>query len=193
MGIIVPVLTLVFLLLTTVSHGASKPRMFLVGGSSQSWKVPDSSSNTLNQWAENNRFKVGDILVWKYDAKVDSVLQVTKEDYDSCNTSNPLKQYNDGDTKLELDHSGAYFFISGALDHCAKGQKMHLVVLAERNNVPGGGGSSGDRGDGDSPMVTPVSPPAKTPAPAPAHNAAGGLNVGSGLFLTAVAVGLAMA
>ncbi|KAJ0247466.1 ENODL12 [Hirschfeldia incana] len=192
MGIIVPVLTLVFLLLTTVSHAASKPRMILVGGSLQSWKVPDSSSNTLNQWAENNRFKVGDILVWKYDAKVDSVLQVTKEDYDSCNTSNPLKQYNDGDTKLELDHSGAYFFISGAPDHCAKGQKMHLVVLAERN-VPGGGGS-GDRGAGGNPKVTPVvSPPAKTPAPAPAHNAAGGLNVGTGLFLAAIAIGFAMA
>ncbi|KAJ4880553.1 early nodulin-like protein 12 [Raphanus sativus] len=191
MGVIVPVLTLVFLLLTTVSHAASKPRMILVGGSSQSWKVPDSSSNTLNQWAENNRFKVGDILVWKYDAKVDSVLQVTKEDYDSCNTSNPLKQYNDGDTKFELENSGAYFFISGAPDHCAKGQKMHLVVLAERN-VPGGG-SSGDRDEGGNPKVTPVIPLAKTPAPAPAHNAAGGLNVGSGLFLTAVAIGLAMA
>ncbi|KAG2319437.1 hypothetical protein Bca4012_054319 [Brassica carinata] len=191
MGIIVPVLTLVFLLLTAVSHAASKPRMILVGGSSQSWKVPDSSSNTLNQWAENNRFKVGDILVWKYDAKVDSVLQVTKEDYESCNTSKPLNQYNDGDTKLELDHSGAYFFVSGAPDHCAKGQKMHLVVLAERN-VPGGSGS-GERGQGDNPKVTPVSPPAKTPAPAPAHNAAGGLNVGSCLFLSAVAIGLAMA
>ena len=62
MGIIVPVLTLVFLLLTTMSHAASKPRVILVGGSAQAWKVPDSPSNTLNHWAENNRFKVGDIL-----------------------------------------------------------------------------------------------------------------------------------
>ncbi|CAH8364289.1 unnamed protein product [Eruca vesicaria subsp. sativa] len=190
MGIIVPVLTLVFLLLTTVSHAASKPRMILVGGSAQAWKVPDSSTNTLNQWAENNRFKVGDILVWKYDGKVDSVLKVTKEDYDTCNTANPLKQFNDGDTEIELENSGAHFFISGAPDHCAKGEKIHIVVLAERN--PGGGGSR-DGGDGGSPMVTPVSPQAKTPASAPAHNAAVGLNVGSGLFLTAVAIGLAMA
>ncbi|KAF3510844.1 hypothetical protein F2Q69_00009822 [Brassica cretica] len=192
MGIIVPVLTLVFLLLTTMSHAASKPRVILVGGSAQAWKVPDSPSNTLNHWAENNRFKVGDILVWKYDAKVDSVLQVTKEDYDSCNTEKPLKQFNDGDTKFELDNSGAYFVISGAPDHCAKGQKIHLVVLAERN-PGGGGGGSADRGAGDNPKVTPFSPPANTPAPAPAHNAAGGLDVGSGLFLAAVAICLAMA
>ncbi|XP_018461851.1 early nodulin-like protein 11 [Raphanus sativus] len=187
MGIIVPVLTLVYLLLTTVSHAASKPRMILVGGYVGSWKVPDSPSNTLNHWAEANRFKVGDVLVWAYDAKVDSVLQVTKEDYDSCNTSKPLKQFNDGDTKFKLDNSGPYFFISGAPGSCTKGERIHLVVLAERNNV---GAGSRDFG---SPKVSPVSsPPASTHAPAPAPNAAVGLKVGSG-FLTAVAIGLAMA
>ncbi|ESQ54140.1 hypothetical protein EUTSA_v10026339mg [Eutrema salsugineum] len=184
MGIIVPVLTLVFLLLATVSHAASKPREILVGGSVGSWKVPDCPNNTLNHWAESNRFKVGDILVWKYDVKVDSVLQVTKEDYESCNTAKPLKQYNDRETKFELEKSGAYFFISGAPGNCAKGEKVTIVVLSERK--PGG--------DNNYPKVSPVSPPATTPAPAAAHNAATGLNVGSGLtFLTAVAIGLAMA
>lgn len=62
MGMIVPVLTLVFLLFAKVSHGASNPRVILVGGSVGSWKVPDSLNNTLNHWAENNRFKVGDFL-----------------------------------------------------------------------------------------------------------------------------------
>ncbi|KAF8053363.1 hypothetical protein N665_1424s0004 [Sinapis alba] len=181
MRIIVPVLTLVFLLLTTVSHAASKPRMILVGGYVGSWKVPDSPSNTLNHWAEANRFKVGDVLVWTYDAKTDSVLQVTKEDYDRCNTTKPLKQFNDGDTKFKLNNSGAFFFISGASNNCVKGEKIHVVVLAERNS-------------GGSPKVSPVSsPPASTHAPAPAPNAAVGLKVGSGLFLTAVAIGLAMA
>lgn len=62
MGIIVPILTFVFLLLTRVSHADSKPRVILVGGSAASWKVPDSHDKTLNHWAETNRFKVGDIL-----------------------------------------------------------------------------------------------------------------------------------
>lgn len=66
MGVIVPVLTLVFLLFTTVSHADSKPRAILVGGSVGSWKVPDSPNNTLNHWAENNRFKVGDFLGTTY-------------------------------------------------------------------------------------------------------------------------------
>ncbi|KAJ4873383.1 Phytocyanin domain-containing protein [Raphanus sativus] len=66
--------------------------------------------------------------VWKYDAKVDS----TEENYASCNTTKPLKQFNDGDTKLELKHSGASFFISGAPDHCVKGEKITLLVLSEQ-------------------------------------------------------------
>ncbi|EOA18329.1 hypothetical protein CARUB_v10006848mg [Capsella rubella] len=187
MGIIVPVLTLVFLLFAKVSHGATNPRVILVGGSVGSWKVPDSPNNTLNHWAENNRFKVGDFLVWKYDMKVDSVLQVTKEDYDSCNTAKPLKQYNDGVTKVELDKSGPYFFISGAPGNCAKGEKITLVVLSERKSGGGGAGA---------PKASPASPTAQTPvsAPAPAHNAAYGLKVGNGWFLiTAVVIGLAMA
>ncbi|KAL1210525.1 Early nodulin-like protein 12 [Cardamine amara subsp. amara] len=193
MGIIVPVLTLVFLLLSSVSHGASNPRMILVGGSVGSWKVPDSPNNTLNHWAENTRFKVGDILVWKYDMKVDSVLQVTKEDYDSCNTANPLKQYNDGNTKVVIDKSGPYFFISGAPGTCAKGQKITIVVLSERKS--GGDGDapkvSPGSGDGVAPKSSPVTPSATTPAPAPApaHSAAVGLAVG----WTAVIIGLVMA
>ncbi|KFK29635.1 hypothetical protein AALP_AA7G159300 [Arabis alpina] len=187
MGIVVPVLTLVFLLFSTVSHADSKPRVILVGGSVGSWKVPDSPNNTLNQWAENTRFKVGDFLVWKYDMKVDSVLQVTKEDYDSCNTAKPLKAYNDGDTKVELDKSGHYFFISGAPNNCAKGEKIILVVLSERKT--GGGGSPGV-----SPKASPVSPSASTPAlaPAGAHNGAVGMGIGSGLYMTAIVIGLAM-
>lgn len=127
--------------------------------------------------------------MWKYDIKVDSVLQVMKEDYESCNTAKPLKQYNDGDTKVELDKSGPYFFISGAPGNCAKGEKITLVVLSERK--PTGSGSTGG-----SPKASPVSPSASSPAPAPApasaHNGAVGLGIGTGLYLTAVVIGLAM-
>lgn len=124
--------------------------------------------------------------------KVDSVLQVTKEDYDSCKTSNPLKQYNDGNTKVELDKSGPYFFISGAPGNCAKGEKITLVVLSERKS--GGGGDapkvSPGSGGGEAPKGSPASPSA--PTQAPAHNAAIGLAAGSG-FWTLVIIGLAMA
>ncbi|XVF89281.1 hypothetical protein PTKIN_Ptkin19aG0117400 [Pterospermum kingtungense] len=127
----VPVLAMVFVL-----FGLCEGKDILVGGSENAWKIPDSSSVSLNIWAEKKRFKVGDFLIWKYDGKVDSVLQVTKENYLSCNTSNPIKEYKDGNnTKVELDRSGPFYFI-GADGHCQKGQKFIVIVMSEKHNNP---------------------------------------------------------
>uniref|UniRef100_A0A5B6YKU4 Putative early nodulin-like protein 1 n=1 Tax=Davidia involucrata TaxID=16924 RepID=A0A5B6YKU4_DAVIN len=107
---------------------------FLVGGKTDSWKIPSSESDSFNKWAESSRFLIGDSLVWKYDSEKDSVLQVTKRDYVSCNTSSPIEEYKDGNTKVKLDRSGPYYFISGAEGHCEKGQKMIAVVMSARHN-----------------------------------------------------------
>ena len=73
--------------------------------------------------------------VWKYDGGKDSVLQVSKENYANCNTSNPIEEHKDGNTKVKLDRSGAFYFISGAEGHCQKGQKLVVVVLSPRHTV----------------------------------------------------------
>ncbi|RYR05871.1 hypothetical protein Ahy_B06g085699 [Arachis hypogaea] len=99
----------------------------LVGGKVDAWKVPSSPSDSLNKWAERARFQVGDRLVWKYDGGKDSVLEVNKEDYGNCNTSNPIKKFNGGNTKVELDHPGPFYFISGAKGSCEQGEKLHVV------------------------------------------------------------------
>ncbi|XP_054820002.1 early nodulin-like protein 1 [Prosopis cineraria] len=117
--------------------GLSAAREILVGGKTDAWKIPSSQSDTLNQWAERSRFQVGDHLVWKYDGGRDSVLQVSKEGYANCNTSNPVGEYNDGNTKVKLDRPGPFYFISGANGHCEKGQKLVVVVLTPRNRHMG--------------------------------------------------------
>lgn len=62
---------------------------------------------------------------------------MTKENYLSCNTSKPIKEYKDGDnTKVELDESGPFYFISGADSHCKKGQKLVVVVMSEKHDNP---------------------------------------------------------
>ncbi|XP_065848755.1 early nodulin-like protein 14 [Euphorbia lathyris] len=111
----------------------SEAKDVLIGGKSDAWKIPNSQSDSLNKWAESSRFRVGDSLVWKYDSQKDSVLQVTKEAYVTCNVSNPIKEYKDGNSKVELDRSGPFYFISGAEGHCEKGQKVIVVVLSQRN------------------------------------------------------------
>lgn len=63
---------------------------------------------------------------------------MTKEDYVNCNTSSPIQQYKDGETRIVLDKSGPFYFISGTKDHCEKGQKLIVVVLSQRNRPSAG-------------------------------------------------------
>ncbi|XVE53643.1 hypothetical protein DITRI_Ditri03aG0019500 [Diplodiscus trichospermus] len=171
---LVPVLALVFL-----SFSFCEAMDILVGGSENAWKIPNNSSDSLNQWAAKTRFKVGDVLIWKYDGKVDSVLQVTKENYESCNTSKPIKEYKDGNnTKVELDKSGPFYFISGADGHCPKGQKLQVVVMSEKH------------WDHDNP---PVGSPTPATVPAPAKTIASQAHEHRGGWFLALASLLAVA
>ncbi|KAL5704621.1 hypothetical protein ACHQM5_023020 [Ranunculus cassubicifolius] len=102
----------------------------LVGGKPNSWKIPSSQSESLNKWAEQARFQMGDTLVLHFNPEKDSVLQVTKKDYKSCNISSPLVKYQNETTMIELNKSGPYYFISGAKGHCEQGQKMIVVVIS---------------------------------------------------------------
>ncbi|CAN8284209.1 unnamed protein product [Cochlearia groenlandica] len=107
-----------------------------VGGNSGDWKIPSSSSShSFTEWAQKSRFKVGDFIVFKYESGKDSVLEVREEAYKSCNTTNPLASYTDGETKVKLDRSGPFYFISGVNGHCEKGQKLRLVVVSLRRHV----------------------------------------------------------
>ncbi|XP_022867192.1 early nodulin-like protein 3 [Olea europaea var. sylvestris] len=82
----------------------SKAREFVIDGEDYLWAVP-SSVDEFNKWAEKTRFQIGDSLVLKYDSKIDSVLEVTEEDYKICNNANPTKSHHDGETTISLEKS----------------------------------------------------------------------------------------
>ncbi|KAK9141504.1 hypothetical protein Syun_010904 [Stephania yunnanensis] len=116
------------LLLVFFMFSFSEAKEFLVG----SWEVSSSEPDRLNKWAESSRFQVGDYLVWKYDGKKESVLQVSRGDYLNCNTKSPIEEHKDGNTTVRLDRSGPFYFISGADGHCQKGQRLIVVVMSHR-------------------------------------------------------------
>ncbi|MBA0816546.1 hypothetical protein Gohar_001197, partial [Gossypium harknessii] len=93
-----------------------------------------SNAESYNQWAEKNRFQIGDSLVFTYTPNDDSVLQVNKDAYKNCSVESPLASYTDGHTVFSLSHSGPYYFISGNKDNCEKNEKLVVVVLADRSN-----------------------------------------------------------
>ncbi|KAB1211921.1 Early nodulin-like protein 1 [Morella rubra] len=132
--IVLPILTLLLLLCIC----SAAPTEFVVGGKANSWTSPPSPES-LNQWAEKTRFKVGDLLLFDFDPSTDSVLQVTKEDYLSCSKSHPIKEYKDGKTKVELGRPGPFYFLSKADGNCEKGQKLTVIVLSvghHRHSAP---------------------------------------------------------
>lgn len=75
------------------------------------------------------------IAVWNYDPEKDSVLGVTREAYLTCNTTEPMASYKNSSTVVILNHSGAYYFISGNSIYCQKGEKVIVVVMSERHSL----------------------------------------------------------
>ncbi|KAM3374800.1 mavicyanin [Capsicum galapagoense] len=120
------ILCLVFLL-CSVNFFRAFATEFNVGGD-KGWVVPTEKDDQLyNQWAGKNRFKIKDILRFEY--KRDSVLVVTKEEYEECKSSRPIFFSNNGKTIYTLEESGLYYFISGVSGHCERGLKMIIKVL----------------------------------------------------------------
>jgi hypothetical protein len=67
---------------------------------------------------------------FKYDKANDSVLLVSRDDYKLCAAAKPTQRFEGGDTRFRLDHSGLFYFLSGALGHCDAGQRMAVRVMA---------------------------------------------------------------
>ncbi|XP_047968924.1 early nodulin-like protein 3 [Salvia hispanica] len=151
----------VWLLLQQSSHAFE----FRVGGS-QGWASPsDPNASVYNYWAQHSRFQIGDSLLFVYSSDHDSVLRVSKEDYESCNTEKPLDKFTDGHTVYKLNASGPHYFISGVADNCHKNEKLIVVVMADRSKHD----SNGTHSPSPSPSPTPSPPEDMTPpSPAPA-------------------------
>ncbi|CAI8606935.1 unnamed protein product [Vicia faba] len=148
------------LFLLFVLGSTSQALKFDIGGT-DGWSL--NPSENYNEWSGRNRFQVNDVLVFKYKKGSDSVLEVTKEAYDKCNKTNPIKKLEDGNTEFTLDRSGPFYFISGTDQNCEKGQKLNLVVISPRGHTPSSAAPSPSTTT-PSPSVSPL-PSATTPSP----------------------------
>ncbi|URD83019.1 Plastocyanin-like domain [Musa troglodytarum] len=139
---------------------------FRVGGS-KGWSVPDPGAMSYNQWAERNRFRVGDSVLFVYPPDKDSVLQVAKEAYDACNTNAYVDKYDDGNTVVTFNRSGPFYFISGVEANCLRNESVVVVVMADRSNRAAAPGASEP-----SLSPSPSTPVASAPSPSPSPSTA---------------------
>ncbi|CAA0813942.1 early nodulin-like protein 9 [Striga hermonthica] len=149
-------------------------------GDSTGWTVPkDPNATFYNQWAEKNRFQIGDTLLFVYAAGQDSVLHVTQDEYTNCSTETALEKFTDGHTVFKFNQSGPHYFISGVADNCRKNEKLVVVVMADRRSSHGPNGtvstppsssppSPAPAGE-ESPSPPPSGEPQTNPTPAPSQ------------------------
>ncbi|CAL5394340.1 unnamed protein product [Camellia sinensis] len=121
---------------------------YTVGGPNGGW---DMSTN-IQSWASSQSFSVGDDLLFQYMTN-HNVLEVTKADHDSCQTSNPIQTYSGGNTVVPLTSPGKRYFICGSMGHCSQGMKVEVDTLASQASPPS--------------IATPPTPSIASPFPPP--------------------------
>ncbi|KAH9317694.1 hypothetical protein KI387_019463, partial [Taxus chinensis] len=161
-------------------------QLFKVGGL-DAWALPPlGMSDLYKRWAANNKFKVGDSLLFLYPPSQDLVVQVREDAYGKCDVSNPMATFNDGNSLFNFNQSGFFYFTSGKSGHCAKSQKLAIAV-ADANGVLPPPSSLNDGLE-----ISPVSAPAGIPTASATATASATLMhpADSVAFIIALASGL---
>ncbi|KAL6965810.1 hypothetical protein U1Q18_036871 [Sarracenia purpurea var. burkii] len=126
-----------------------------VVGDTLGWTVPSGGSAAYTTWASSQNFSVGDVLVFEYSTRAHDVAQVTKANFDSCSSANPISLATTGPTSIPVTSSGDHYFICTVGNHCSDGQKLAISVSTATTSSP-------------SPSGTTTSPP---PPPPPSSSA----------------------
>ncbi|KAL2536651.1 Uclacyanin 1 [Forsythia ovata] len=107
-------------------------------------------------WASSQTFNVGDKLVFTY-GFTHSLDEVSKDDYEKCNTGKPINSYSSSPTSVSLTKAGPLYFTCPRSTHCSQGMKLAINVTPT-STTPGGSPPPSP------PSATP-SPPSVTPSP----------------------------
>ncbi|KAF3795691.1 Early nodulin-like protein 1 [Nymphaea thermarum] len=102
-------------------------------GDLDSWGMPASVSPKIYEnWSQKKEFRI----VFLYPPSEDSVIQVTEDAYNICNTSNPIAYFDDGNTVFNITGPGTFYFTSGVNGHCLKLQKLAVYVTSNGTSSP---------------------------------------------------------
>ncbi|XP_024365178.1 uncharacterized protein [Physcomitrium patens] len=132
---------------------------YVVGGPGGWTSVPTASHYT--DWATEKHFVTGDKLNFRYDPTEYNLQQVSSNDYSTCNTLHPIRQYQSGNDVVKLRTAGTYYYISGFAGDCNEGGMLMKVVVAQ---------SLGPASAGESPPPLNHSPPPQNHPPPAASN-----------------------
>ncbi|KAK6932811.1 Phytocyanin domain [Dillenia turbinata] len=117
----------VMLLMILVSFGGKRveAEVHHVVGGDRGW---DLSSDVLG-WCSSRIFRVGDKIWFAYSAAYESIVEVgSREEYEACDISNPIRMFSDGLDSVSLEKEGFRYFTSGKEESCKNGLKIPVEV-----------------------------------------------------------------
>ncbi|GLJ32737.1 hypothetical protein SUGI_0659070 [Cryptomeria japonica] len=86
-------------------------------------------------WASRKIFHVGDNLYIRLDLSpcpTPCILELkSREEFENCDVSNPIKLYDGGLDEVPLIEVGDRYFTSGNAEDCQCGMKVHMYVLSD--------------------------------------------------------------
>ncbi|XP_061340821.1 mavicyanin-like [Gastrolobium bilobum] len=97
-----------------------------VVGGDRGW---DPTSDLVS-WSSGRVFRVGDQIWFTYSVAQGLIAELkSREEYESCDVSNPIKMYTEGLHTIPLEREGIRYFVSSEPEHCKTGLKLHVEVL----------------------------------------------------------------
>lgn len=115
------------------------------------------------------------------------VAELTKENYESCNTATTISHTTNPPVRISLTTAGEHFFTCTVSGHCDAGQKLAINVTGESTATPPSTGGAPSPGG----TTTPSSPSPTNVASPPENSGAGSLGV-AGLSATFLSIALAL-
>uniref|UniRef100_A0A1D1XKN9 Blue copper protein n=1 Tax=Anthurium amnicola TaxID=1678845 RepID=A0A1D1XKN9_9ARAE len=87
-------------------------------------------------WTMGKEFRVGDSLVFMYPKGKHNVYKVTGPEFKDCTVPNNGPALDSGSDTVHLATEGKKWYLCGVKDHCKKGQKLVINVLAALPAAP---------------------------------------------------------
>ncbi|KDP40451.1 hypothetical protein JCGZ_03951 [Jatropha curcas] len=92
-------------------------------------------STDVGSWSSGRTFRVGDKIWFTYSMVHGNIAELkTKEEYESCDVTNPIRMYTDGLDNILLEEEGIRYFVSSNSKSCKKGLKLHVEVMPQRTH-----------------------------------------------------------
>ncbi|TXG53118.1 hypothetical protein EZV62_022287 [Acer yangbiense] len=124
------------LLLVMTSFRVSFGAIYKVGDSA-GWTNTKSQGNVVDykKWPLSKSFRPGDTLLFEYNPRTHNVMQVNRQDFVSCKSTDPISTYSTGKDLISLTAPGHYYFVRP--NHCEDGLKFAIRVSKDHRKCRG--------------------------------------------------------